>query len=67
MNLLPSQWIVIGTQLTMLAVGVLGIIDLNYRTQLLDSPLTLTIIGILNLLGIHQTINPTLPPKPPLK
>lgn len=61
MNLLPSQWIVIGSQILMLGVACLGVIDLNYHTQLLDNRLTLTIIGILNVLGIHQTINPTLP------
>lgn len=61
MNLLPSQWIVIGSQIVMLAVAILGVIDLNYHTQLLDNPLTLTIIGILNVLGIHQAVNPTTP------
>lgn len=60
MNMLPSQWIVIGTQITMLVLGVLGVIDLNYHTTLMSNPLTLTIIGILNILGIHQTINPTI-------
>jgi hypothetical protein len=63
MNLLPSQWIVIGSQVVNLAIVILGAIDLNYHMHLLTNPLTLTIMTILSGVGIHQTINPTLPKK----
>jgi hypothetical protein len=60
MNLIPSQWVVIATQAVNIIIAGLGVVDLNYHTQLLDNPLTLTIMGILSILGIHQTINPTI-------
>lgn len=60
MNFLPSQWIIIGSQLVNLAIVVLGVIDLNYHTALLTNPLTLTIMTVLSAIGIHQTVNPTI-------
>lgn len=61
MNMLPSQWVVIGSQVVNLAIVVLGAVDLNYHTHLMSAPLTLTIMTILSAIGIHQTINPTIP------
>ena len=61
MNLLPSQWIVIGSQLINLGIVILGSVDLNYHTHLLSNPLTLTIMTVLLAIGIHQTINPSTP------
>ena len=59
--MIQSQYVVIISQIVNLIIASLGIVDLNYHTQLLDNPLTLTIMGILSLLGIHQTVNPTKP------
>jgi len=61
MNMLPSQWIVIGSQVVHLVIVILGAVDMNYHSHLLSNPLTLTIMAILSAIGIHQTINPTLP------
>ena len=63
MPLLKSDYIVVGTQIVNLALVILGAIDLNYHTHLLGNPLTLTIMTVLSAIGIHQTINPTLPSK----
>lgn len=59
MNLLPSDWIVVGTQVVNLTLVVLGAVDLNYHTHLLSNPLTLTVMTVLSAIGIHQTVNPT--------
>ena len=63
MPLLPSQWIVIGSQVVNLAIVILGAIDLNYHSHLLTNPLTLTIMTVLSAVGIHQTVNPTIKKK----
>ena len=61
MNLLPSQWTVIISQIVNLGVVILGAIDLNYHTTLLSNPLTLTVMTILSAIGIHQTVFPSAP------
>lgn len=61
--MLPTQWIVIATDILTVGLAVLGFIDHTWHTALLINPITLSVLAILGGLGIHQTVSNSNPPK----
>ena len=49
--MLPTQWITIGTDVLTIALAIIGFVHPAWLT----APITLTVLGILGALGIHQT------------
>lgn len=54
--MIPSQWIVIGTDVLTIIFAVLGFVDHTFHTALLTNPITLSILAVLGSIGIHQTM-----------
>jgi len=58
--MLPSSWVVIGSDVLTIALAGLGTADNVYHTHLLTNPITLVVLMILGVVGIHQTKYPSI-------
>lgn len=61
--MLPSQWVVVGSDVLTVVLAGLGVSDLYAHTHLLTNPITLIVLAILGGLGIHQTVKSSLKKK----
>ena len=57
--MIPSQWTVIGSSILTIVLAGVGATDNVYHTHYLTNPITLVVLMILGMIGIHQTKYPT--------